>query len=254
MNVSRREKILIAVIIVLAMVFIFYKFFYNPVNLQVGQMKNQQAQLQQELAEANREKTLQTNQELRKQKLQNELQTMQIMIPKDKQLAELVRFLQVIAQNSGVQLVSIEFKEDNQAGNQQGSQTAGQPGQVPGARNMTMKVTTWGSYFQSRNFLLLLENCPRIILVQSCALAAQTKAAANVTQASDGNTDNAPPEAPVAKGSRISNKNKSNSASTSTSTTPKLMAWERFDVNKMQMDLTISTYYKSAVAVPKTKQ
>ncbi len=250
MNISKREKILVAVILVLGMVFMFNKYFYAPVNNQIDRLESENAQLNEEMSEFNREKKQQLSQAEQKQKAMDELQNLKIMIPKDKQLEQLVRFLQSAAEVSAIQLISIDFKENVQPTGQPAGQPPGQPGQVPAVKVLNLGISTYGNYFQLRNFLLQLESCPRIITVQSCILAAQTKGGTTGVTTSSGQRSSSssepPPSAPLPKGVRISDKDKTqpNDVAAIAAKASGQKASDRYDANKMQMDLQISTYYR----------
>lgn len=275
MNISRREKILLAATLYFIFIFAFYKLWYSPLNQQLAALNQENHKL------INEKSSLQQLSQGKKQRqaeikiLRAENKRMEQKVPKDKEIVILLEELKIAADQSGVKLLSIEYKkgvtkqEQAAVGNNPDLQKAvsqtrtNLPAssdrkplvQVPSSKTseiqtIALNINIAGRYYQLRNFLLQVEKARRIISVQSCGLAAETKqtatdspSASEVAIASQ-NSKDPPPPPPIAKGERNSAKDKDNTATNvSPPSNPAEKAIDRYDMNKMQMQLQINTFY-----------
>lgn len=191
MTISRREKILIFILIVAVLGFLFVRLVYlpNDVEIQALQADNQELKLEkQNLENLRRQQELSSDTQIR---TMAELRVLEAKLPVEEELVPMMRFVDEIARDSGMLLLSLTYKEE-------------QAKTTSGAGKLTFDVGTSGSIFAIINFLQALNDAPRLISIGDVVLTAAKKEAPQVK-------DNAksvpsyyipPPGIPEAKGNR----------------------------------------------------
>jgi len=106
MIVSRREKILLLFFICLAIFTGFYKLYYEPLHQQLVPVMSQNSQLQKHLTKLKKEAKTQVERE----KIVEEYQALLEKLPPEPLLLEATRYFEQVANQSGVELLSITCK------------------------------------------------------------------------------------------------------------------------------------------------
>jgi Tfp pilus assembly protein PilO len=253
MKISRREKILIAVVVYVLLIFGGYKYIISPTQAELSKAKAANSQLDQQVQKAVLDGKLNSSyQSAISKDLANYLK-LEEQLPREQQLVELVDQLGNMASENDVKLLSVGYTETTQQpAAAQADQKNAKP-TVTGTLNMNLSLSTSGTYYHLLSYLQALEQSPRIIIVQSATVSVgqkeetATAAAANSTGTYTSSSDsNPPPTAPIAKGSRLQTAAVTGTVAApvqNAPTAPAVPEMTKFDLGNVQMSLQITSYY-----------
>ncbi|MBI3975001.1 MAG: type 4a pilus biogenesis protein PilO [Armatimonadetes bacterium] len=183
MRIGGRERMLISLVLVAAMVGVFYLFVYTP---KTTQLKDLQARLDQRLARLRQMEELAAQREALEREFetrQQRIQAIEAKLPAAREIPALLRQMQAVAGESGVKLTLLRPGplEAPSAGlpgaappPAPGGQPAGQPGPAaPPYQLFKLELGFEGTYEKALTFLRRLENFPRFIAMTQITLSIQ---------------------------------------------------------------------------------
>lgn len=157
MNISKREVILAVVAFYFIIGFLGYQYFYYPAEKELFDLRSQKSTV---LEQISRLRNLE-KQEINKQgqlaalaENMEHLDQLEERLPGDQQYVEVIDMLGKMAQEKGLQLQSLTYKDaagDSQAG----------------VSSISFNLSLAGPYYQLLAFLSELESYPRIINIGS---------------------------------------------------------------------------------------
>lgn len=255
MNISRREKILLLMVVYLLIACGGFKFLISPAQAKLEQAKAVNAQVDQALQQAiQNEKQNSHSPEVVIEELNRYLQ-LEEKLPKERNLVEIVDQIGDMAAAHEVDLLSVDYTE---SGENNQTSAASKVGKGPKTGlavvpSIDLELNASGSYYHLLSFLKALEKSPRIIVVKSVDIQVGQKPevpAVNAATVAPGGTGsfNPPPSPPVAKGTRIQTSAlPAVTAPVQTpSSAPAVAEINQYDTGNIQMSLAITTYYYAA--------
>ncbi len=183
MRITGRERGLIALVVVLAMVAVFYFFAYSPLTTQRTQLGAQLQQRKQRLAQMQEIAAQRVALEQEFATTQQRIAAIEAKLPPEREIPSLLRQMQAVATESGVKLTLLRPgpTEAPPSAQTPPAAPAAQPpaGQQPAAapaqpyRQFRIELGFEGPYDKVLTFLRRLENFPRFIAMTQFTLSAQ---------------------------------------------------------------------------------
>jgi|GEM_PF-6041165 len=175
MNLSRREKVLIGILALIAFIYLFYNFYYTPLNKERERLLDESTAtkiLIERGVAAHQEKLILERQT---KKIEKTYAGLLAEIPSSFHTPETIAYMEANCQEAGVTLLSIKYTPvDKSKGDETGTknnQTVIIPNNVHETK-YTMEVR--GNYNPLMNFMARVENAPCFFIIRSCKIMANT--------------------------------------------------------------------------------
>ncbi|HWP95927.1 MAG TPA: hypothetical protein VN426_03685 [Syntrophomonadaceae bacterium] len=241
MSLSRREIVLISILLLAGTLYAFYNYLYMPVRSRTEALKTENNQLQAQLSEAEQAKTSKKNPADDVKKLQNEYKVLLNKVPEDPYVPEMMVYIADSARDSKVKLNSLDYKYDEKSApaasaSENGTAKQGDADKAnPSAtyRSSQLDVEVVGDYNELLNFLLKIENAPRLYVLSSAKFDAGKRKAPEVVV-------NAPEQTAAAKTSTAVAAVNSSPGGTAA---PALAGSAAYDGSSITLKLKFSSYY-----------
>lgn len=236
MNISKRERTLLLVLLYIFVTYGGYKYVYEPINVKTAAAQSENVSLNAQLIDARRSNLQKVKSVHNVDKSMDEYQKLLTKVPEDRNFYEMIALLTSAADSSGTKLAGISYKNETvakTAGDKPGdNEKTGQnaKGTTGPAETLTYTLKVTGRYFQLLEFLAELDTSPRIITVESSDISLDQK------------KQSAPPAVATQEGDEKGNASESDPHAAVTPEAPKRAA-EGYDVNNATMTLQISTFY-----------
>ncbi|NLG33621.1 MAG: hypothetical protein GX550_08890 [Syntrophomonadaceae bacterium] len=229
MKISRREKILLLVLIYIIIVSVFFKYFYLPKASHIADLQVRNEALRTALREWE-EQTSQPEDDIPvdKPKPDDEAAGIDSRLPMKAELLEVLTFLDQSSHEFNVPLQSMQYLDRESETGQ------------PGVRKVSIQVSAAGGLFELVNYTRSLEESTRLAVIDSLELTAEPKPEPAGIGAVPGYYF-APPSAPEAKGARGTDPGDLPGHAKSTVS----KASEGLDGYRYRMNLGVSFYYYS---------
>lgn len=170
---SRREKILVAVLIFLLVTGGFYKYIYTPLYSKLDELKTNNKFLTDEIINAKKEQAKKKNLAAEADSLQAEYERLNVAIPVEPELLEAAIFIKETAKECEVNVTSLEYEP------------------AAGGEEITainIRVVLEGRYLPLIAFIKKMENASRFYLVEN--LSFSTKPAESLAAPPAGEGEN----------------------------------------------------------------
>lgn len=242
MNISTREKVLLAILFYGLLGFAIYKFVYLPLDEQITITKQENIQLTKQVDVMEMEKEHKLKELEKRQEAIEEYEGLVKKVPGDPNFVEMVKFLQTVANDADVELASISYKEQKNSDNKKAKNDEDKIN-IP---ELDFTISTTGGYYQLLTFLQSLEQSSRVITVSNCSLNANGKKdrrkAYSNSETAAGNYKNPPPQPPVAKGSRLQPEYYSSGPAQGSKKPPE-RAFDKYEPDSFTMQMQLAAYY-----------
>ncbi|MEA1962045.1 MAG: hypothetical protein U9N81_12395 [Bacillota bacterium] len=265
MNISRREKILILIAVYLLIGFLGYRYVYSPAGDKVQSLQVEKKQLENQIDLAvqlegeKNQRIAGIDQELKK------YYELEEKVPRERQMVEMVDLLGGMAEDCDVQLQSISFSNTSDSDNLEDQLLAAQnkvtktmKGTIKGASDISFMLDISGRYYQLLEYLLLLENAPRIISVQAVAMNREQKNEQTGGSNEDTYTYKSvtpPPESPIPKSVMMQQVSGAVNQTTYNDYQPGAEPESsQYDPDNMHMSIELTTYYDTVNPVVDIEQ
>ncbi|MDD4802188.1 MAG: hypothetical protein PHF24_04515 [Syntrophomonas sp.] len=179
MSLSKRELVLLGVLIVAGGIYLVTNFLFQPLQLQIKQMKNENNSLSQELLglqsqQYKREKIWQKSEQIC-----YDYENIRHKVPEKLIISNIIDFMELNAGEAGVKLLSVSYQE-SQAAYKNGDASHYESSEPTGSEYTGEAITgineigTWmiksanfqvaarGTHFNMLSFIMKIENAPRI--------------------------------------------------------------------------------------------
>jgi Tfp pilus assembly protein PilO len=229
MKISRREKILLLLLIYITIGSVFFKYFYLPKASQIADLQVRNEALITALREWE-EQDSQTEDDIPvdKPKPDDEAADINSRLPMKAELLEVLTFLDQSSHEFNVPLTSMQYLDRESETGQ------------PGVRKVSIKVSAVGGLFELVDYTRRLEESTRLAVIDSLELIAEPKPELAGIDTKPGYYF-APPSAPEAKGARGSEPGDLPGPAKDTIS----KASEGLDGYRYRMNLGVSFYYYS---------
>lgn len=164
MRLSKREKVLLGILLVVGGFYVFYQFEYFPRQVTIDRLKEENTRLNREIVSFIAKEGGLTDINQEKRRLNDELDQMVIRLPRSPLLADIVAFLEQSARDSQVKLASVNYKESLPS---KTSLDAKDTNPVKPAQYVNFQLTASGDHAGLLSFLLKIENASRIYNINS---------------------------------------------------------------------------------------
>lgn len=162
MRISKRELILLILLILTGIIYLFYTYMYGPVRDKTDALQVENTRL--ETAILTEQKSIETINNLEEEKLKHDYQVMAEKIPESPFIPEIIDYLEKSAEDAGVELLAVTYTETNKKDRQQNKDNSDQ--EITGPEKLRFQATTCGSYPELLLFLLRIEKNSRIYVVE----------------------------------------------------------------------------------------
>ncbi|MEN6351363.1 MAG: hypothetical protein ABFD08_18475 [Syntrophomonas sp.] len=174
MKLSRREKVLLALLAILSVIFVFYNFIYKPLIEEKELLLSDSAYLKTliEKGEAGRKERLDLARE--EAVIRKEYEGLLAAVPSSARVPETIAFLQQSSKDTNVSLLSTKYvpvkksKNEGNAPNGQKNQPAAKI--IDKAQEVSYSISARGSYNNLLSFMLKIENAPCLYIIRSCKI------------------------------------------------------------------------------------
>lgn len=167
MRLSRREKVLLALLIVLGGLYLTDHYLFQPLLIYKRHLIEENNRLSMELQQWE-EKTNQYH-SLQQQEpgIEADYQQMQAKVPSSPMISDIIVYLETSAREARVKLVSIQYRESAPSNyNSEESELANER-----AKPLNFQIVASGSHFNLLSFILKIENAPRIYIINSSKIS-----------------------------------------------------------------------------------
>jgi len=171
----RRQTVLVTAGATLAVVLLWYVFFWAPRGRGLSSAKKQAIAAETKRAELQNQLTSLQGLQKRSALTRAKLEQLRIAIPDQPALAEFILDANAAATKAGIDFLSIS-PSPPAAGS-----TAGGTTPVAGASTINMSITASGGYFQVLDWVNLLDLLPRIVVIDTLSLSAAPAGSLSVT-------------------------------------------------------------------------
>ena len=173
-KLSRREKILVGLLLILSLVYAYYNLDFKPNKIASEQLLQENRVLKSLMERGENAKTRTTGigqEKTRIAQLGNELL---VAVPARAMVPETVAFLKRTAFDTRVELKSLNYTAPNKSNNNNtGSQKKKEESEKVQA--LDYNITVQGGYNNLMAFLLRIEKAPRLYTISSCSMTANSK-------------------------------------------------------------------------------
>jgi Tfp pilus assembly protein PilO len=169
MKLSRREIILLCVLLLAGSIYLFNQYAYQPLQQKTSTLIAENAKIQTtiEIQEAKMKTT--ANMQKEQERLEEEYRQLMIAVPEDAYIPEIIAWLGKSAKDASIQLDKVSYQSGNN--DKQNSDQA----KSDGVHACNFEISAAGSYFNLMSFLLKTENDPRIYVISGGQINAQQK-------------------------------------------------------------------------------
>lgn len=254
MKISRREKILLLVVVYLLVVFGGYKFIVAPTQAKLAEAQEVNRQLDQLIQQSVQGGKPKGDSDISVSKELLAYQKLAQQLPQDKQLVELIDQIGKTANKNKVTLLTVAYVDSKQKTTaekfvEQNSGSQDNQAAVMGVSKMDLDLSISGSYYHLLGFLQDLQKSARIIVVNSSNMAVGHKedpktGPGYLTYTST----NPPPTAPIAKGDRLQTSISTGTSGGAQNREPVVADMTKFDLGNTQMNLKVTSYYDTTQA------
>lgn len=168
MRLSKREMVLLTILLIAASIYIYYNYIYMPVANNAAAVKSENDKLQANLRELEKLKANQKPAQVA-QKLKTDYQALLNKVPEDPYVPEMIVYLADAAKESRVELKKIDYKYDEKS-------TANAPVPADGAqdkktantvavKSSQLEIEATGTYNDILTFMIRVENAPRAFVL-----------------------------------------------------------------------------------------
>ncbi|MEQ8175487.1 MAG: hypothetical protein ABRQ26_10525 [Syntrophomonadaceae bacterium] len=169
MKLSKREMVLLTILLIAASIFIYYNYIYMPVAKSAAAVSSENEKISANLRELEKLKANQKKPAQVAQKLKTDYQALLTKVPEDPYVPEMIVYLADAAKESRVELKKIDYKYDEKS-------TANTPVSTEGAqdkktanaaavKSSQLEVEATGTYYDILTFMLKVENAPRAFVL-----------------------------------------------------------------------------------------
>lgn len=239
MKLSKREMVLLTVLLIAASVYIYYNYIYMPVVRNVNLIQADNDKLQANLRELEKMKQNQKKPTDVAQKLKTDYQALLTKVPEDPYVPEMIVYLADAAKQSRVELKKLDYKYDekstaNTTAASEGSQEK-KTANIAAVKSAQLEVEAIGTYYDILTFMLTVENAPRTFVLTGLDLTAGKIKSMEVTTT----TTEAPPEGGGAK---------TTTSTTSVDMTQLLVGSAAYDGNSIQLRMKFQSFFDQVTA------
>lgn len=179
MKLSKREMVLLTILLIAASIYIYYNYIYMPVVNNAAAVKSENDKLQANLRELEKLKASQKKPAQVAQKLKTDYQALLNKVPEDPYVPEMIVYLADAAKESRVELKKIDYKYDEKS-------TANAPVPTDGAedkktanaaavKSSQLEIEAAGTYYDILAFMLTVENAPRAFVLTGMDLTSSKR-------------------------------------------------------------------------------
>lgn len=172
MVISRREKILIFILLVVVLAFVSGRFFLLPQHWKIQELRAQKQQLEDLKATlvyaSEQQETLEPEQEEQLASRAEELAALQAMVPGELELLPLLQFIQEATSQENLPILNLDYKE-KKTNKDKDQDQAGEPEEVE------LHLVTAGSVNALTLFMERLTNGPRLVTIHNAQVTARKK-------------------------------------------------------------------------------
>lgn len=239
MRLSKREMVLLTILLIAASIYIYYNYIYMPVVNHAATVKTENEKLQANLHELEKLKQNQKKPVQVAQKLKNDYQALLTKVPEDPYVPEMIVYLADAAKQSRVELKKIDYKYDdkstaNTTASTEGSQDK-KTANVAAVKSSQLEVEAIGTYYDILTFMLTVENAPRTFVLTGLDLTAGKIKSLDVTTTTT-------EASPGGAGS------KTTTSTTSIDMTQLLVGSAAYDGNSIQLKLRFQSFFDQVSA------
>ncbi|MEN6326259.1 MAG: hypothetical protein ABFD18_08645 [Syntrophomonas sp.] len=173
-RLSRREKILVGLLLLLSLVYAYYNLAYKPGKIARAQLLQANRVLKSLIERGESAKVQNADIEQEKTgiaKLGNELM---VAVPAQARIPETVAFLKKTAFDTHVDLKTINYADPNKNKNNSTNIQKNQK-KIEKVRILDYNITVQGAYNNLLAFLLKMENAPRLYTISNCQMTTTVK-------------------------------------------------------------------------------
>ncbi|MEN6389994.1 MAG: hypothetical protein ABFD04_06220 [Syntrophomonas sp.] len=239
MKLSKREMVLLTILLIAASVYIYYNYIYMPVVNSAAAVSSENEKLSANLRELEKLKINQKKPAQVAQKLKTDYRALLTKVPEDPYVPEMIVYLADAAKESKVELKKIDYKYDEKS-------TANTPAPTDGAqdkktanaaaiKSSQLEVEAIGTYYDLLTFMLKVENAPRAFVLTSLDLTAGKTVAKEITTT----TTQVSPE---------SGDKKTSTSTTTVDMTQQLVGSAAYDGNSIQLKLKFQSFFDQVTA------
>jgi len=221
-RLSKREITLLVLLVVVSGFYLGYHFVFQPLYKNAGQLRDENVKLSTDLQTLEQRLNKQGDIGLEEQKIQSEYGKIEVKLPQSPMIPNTIDFMELIARETNVRLLSINYKENVPA--KSGVDSKKDQPASPTAANF--KITASGSHFNLLSFLLKLENAPRIYTINGSKI---TLAKNNLKTDTAGQAEDSTETAAIVKNEESAEKES-----------------QTYDQNKSLINIDFTAYYDSS--------
>jgi len=164
LRLSRRETVMLGILLVIGGFYVFYQFYYHPRQVDIEYLQDENTRLGLEMESLMAKKVGLANVSREKIRLNDELNQMIIKIPPSPLMADIINFMQQSAGESRVNLVSVNYKESLPG---KAVVDVKEANTIKPAQSVRIQLTAEGTHAGLLSFLLKIENASRIYSINS---------------------------------------------------------------------------------------
>lgn len=170
MKLSRRELILLAVLVIIGSIYLFHQYLYQPLQQKTNTLRAENTKIQStiEMQRGNMKEVAKLQKE--QEKLAEEYRRLMVAVPEEAYVPEIIAWLEKSAQDASVQLNKVSYQGENNE-----KDNSADDGKMAAAQVCNFELSAGGSYFNLMSFLLKIENDPRIYVINAGQLNASQK-------------------------------------------------------------------------------
>ncbi|SHG66077.1 Tfp pilus assembly protein PilO [Thermosyntropha lipolytica DSM 11003] len=160
MKLSVREKVLLIILAVLLLGGGFYKYIYTPLEETLAGLRRDNQILAEQIARAKKEKMQHVSLEAEAERLNEEYNRLNMIIPHEPEMVEAASFIKDAARECGVNINSLEYEPGSEE---------------EGTAVINVKVMAEGRYLPLLTFIKRVENASRLYMVENLSFSAKVE-------------------------------------------------------------------------------
>jgi Tfp pilus assembly protein PilO len=212
-KLSKREIVLLGLLILVGVFYLGYNYVLEPLNIKTNQLRDENNKLSTDLQALEQTMSKQGDIRLEEQKIREVYTEILAKVPSSPMVPHTIDFMELRARESKVKLQSIKYRENaatKPAVNNKDSQPV-----TPAIQTAEFNIIASGSHFNLLNFLMQIENAPRIYISNESKIylakndKLQSISVADTSQQEMGSTETGIITELEEKGSQAYDKNKS---------------------------------------------
>lgn len=167
MKLSKRELILLCILLIAGSIYLFYNYLYCPMQVKTKALVVENARLKEEVKMERQKIQRAGDWKQERERLQEDYRQLMIKVPETAYIPEIVDFLENKAKDSQAALLSVNYnKKSNENQNDQNNNPKST------APNMLeFEIKSGGSYYNLLSYLMKIENAPRLYVVSGVQIA-----------------------------------------------------------------------------------